>query len=384
MSASRRLRLRPVIIRLGALGDMILLGSLAHFLRARYGRPCVLIGTGPWTQAVMRGNSDIAQVISLARHWPPALDPAGWQVRALLRHSAPGPIYICEDHKLGQVQRLLKLCSVDLTRCVFIDDEPAMPGEHYLEQLRRFGERTPEAVLRTAHTFPVPGEPLVPRLTVLTSERAECDAWIASRGWHGRPLILVQPGNRRTMCSRRERYRRLNRDDKAWPIERWSALLNLVHGRMPDAMIMLCGASPELAMLRRIEAAAAVRAVVACELGLRQLFALCERAHSMISIDSGPAHAAAALEVPLVVMFGSASPVRWIARSSGSPVIRVGGPPASVRVDEIPVTAVFDAWCALLNRGAGALAGNRWPAVPTSGGPVHVDLPVAGADAAGP
>jgi ADP-heptose:LPS heptosyltransferase len=89
--------------------------------------------------------------------------------------------------------------------------------------------------------------------------------------------------------------------------------------------------------------------VVVVGVGLRLLFALCEAAHSMISVDTGPAHAAAALGLPLVVMFGAESQRFWLPRSlSGSPVIGVGGPPDSVRADQIPVEAVFDAWCTLL------------------------------------
>jgi heptosyltransferase-2/heptosyltransferase-3 len=79
---------------------------------------------------------------------------------------------------------------------------------------------------------------------------------------------------------------------------------------------------------------------------LRQLYALCEAASSMVSIDSGPAHAAAALSVPLVVLYGAESPLYWLPRSpSGSPVVGVGGPPASHRADQVSAEAVFAAWC---------------------------------------
>lgn len=102
-------------------------------------------------------------------------------------------------------------------------------------------------------------------------------------------------------------------------------------------------------MLRQIQAAAGSQRVVVADLPLRQLLALCELAHSMISVDTGPAHAAAALGLPLVVMYGAESQARWLPRSpSGSPVIGIGGPPKSTRVDQIPVKDVFNTWCALL------------------------------------
>jgi heptosyltransferase-2/heptosyltransferase-3 len=101
-------------------------------------------------------------------------------------------------------------------------------------------------------------------------------------------------------------------------------------------------------MLHEIQQSAATPQVVAAELSLRQLLALSESAHSMISVDTGPAHAAAALGLPLVVMFGAESQQVWLPRSpSGSAVVGIGGPPVCNRVDQISVDAVFSAWCSL-------------------------------------
>jgi heptosyltransferase-2/heptosyltransferase-3 len=77
----------------------------------------------------------------------------------------------------------------------------------------------------------------------------------------------------------------------------------------------------------------------------------------MISVDTGPAHAAAALSLPLVVMFGAHSQQEWLPRSpAGSAVIGVGGPPHSRRLDEISVDTVFAAWCSLPAREAQGVA----------------------------
>jgi ADP-heptose:LPS heptosyltransferase len=69
----------------------------------------------------------------------------------------------------------------------------------------------------------------------------------------------------------------------------------------------------------------------------------------MISVDTGPAHAAAALGLPSVVMYGAEEQRFWLPRSPfGTPVMGVGGPPESIRADQISVDTVFDAWCRLL------------------------------------
>ena len=112
-------------------------------------------------------------------------------------------------------------------------------------------------------------------------------------------------------------------------------------------------------MLQMIARAGGITQLGVAGLALRPFFALCARAHSMISVDTGPAHAAAALGVPLVVMFGAHWPTYWAPRSpTSSPVVTVGGLPHSKRADQIAVETVFDAWCALLQRmhGAGSAA----------------------------
>ncbi|HVU82165.1 MAG TPA: glycosyltransferase family 9 protein, partial [Rhodanobacteraceae bacterium] len=76
--------------------------------------------------------------------------------------------------------------------------------------------------------------------------------------------------------------------------------------------------------------------------------ALCEYATAMISIDTGPAQAAAALGCPLVVLYGAQPPTLWLPRSpTGSPVVALGGLPERNRVDQISLEEVVAAWRAL-------------------------------------
>jgi heptosyltransferase-2/heptosyltransferase-3 len=309
------------------------------------------------------------------RHIPSLLDPTGWRVLSALLRSQAAPIYICDDDKhLRRTRRLLALGAVARGRCVFIGSRARQADEHQIDYLLSFGGRTPAAL--RADSYPVPpGVPAYPRLAQDPAEAAAMRAWTAARGWSGRELILVQPGNRRTMSTRRGRHRKFDRDAKAWPIERWTDLFPRIHARMPTAMILLCGARQEVPVLHELRAAANLDAVVVASLPLRRLFGLCQLAHSMISIDTGPAHAAAALGVPLVVLFGSQPQSRYLPRSAGSPVIGLGGPPISSHVDQISVDMVFSAWCSL----AGQI-----PAQPQRAAGEDRDLSIAAASATAP
>ena len=327
---------------------MIMLTALLSLLHKRYRLPCQVIGTGSWTSAIYQGNPDVAGVWSFHRHLPFPLDRPWSSVRRALRDSAPGPIYVCERHyrQLPRIRRMLRLSGVDGRRCVFIGSDTA--AQPRIDGLVNLGAVTPPALRATDYPLPAAAALDGPRLHVLAAERAERDAWLQAQGWYGRELILLQPGNHRSMGPRRARWRRLNTDDKWWPLERWAELLHRIHACRSEALLLLCGSPEEVPMLEEIRAAARLASVVVASTGLRQLFALCESAHSMISVDTGPAHAAAALSLPLAVLYGAQSPRYYLPRSpSGSAVVGIGGPPLSTRVDQLSVDAVFEAWRSL-------------------------------------
>jgi heptosyltransferase-2/heptosyltransferase-3 len=366
---------QPIVIWFGRVGDLILLSALLEVLHRRFGSPCHLIGAGSWLTELYAAHGDVARVSCLHRYTAWVFDPAWWRTLRALRARRADPVYVCETdpRKLARIRRLLWFSGTEPARCVFIAPESSPGGKiapthwvdaqtdldtalphasriaptHWVDRLVSFGRLTPAAFNAADYPWPAAPPPrCAPLLTVSAAARAECAAWLERQGWGERTLILVQPGNRRTMRGRRLRISAA--DDKAWPLERWAALLHRIHARLPQAVIVLCGAPRESLLLEWIAAAAQLPAVAAAELPLPRLLALCARAHSMISVDTGPAHAAAALGLPLVVLFGAHSQQQWLPRSpTGSPVSGVGGPPQSNRLDQISVEAVFAAWCAL-------------------------------------
>lgn len=352
-------RLHPFVFKLGRIGDMVMLTAALRLLHARYGEPCYLVAADSWAPDVYRGLPEVAECWPLQRKAPFLFGLAWPAILRALRASAPGPVYVFEHHRrqVPDIRRLLRLSGIERRRIIYMDAEPGTEAS-WLDCLMEFSRRTP-AALREAD-YPVPRVPAygVPHLAVLAGERSERNQWLRQRGWCGEPLILIQPGNHRTMGLRRIRHWR-HRDDKVWPAERWAELLRRLAGEMPDAMILLRGAAAEVPLLEAIRRRAAVPRIIIAETPLRLLFALCECAHSMISIDTGPAHAAAALGVPLVILYGIQSPKVWLPGGPpGSAVIALGGPPTVTRVDAISVDSVFSAWRSMLvdceRRAAGA------------------------------
>jgi len=337
---------------------MIMLSALLEILHRRYGQPCRIIGAGAWTAQIYRSHRDVAEVICLGRHRAFFLDREWWRAVRALRAGRAAPVYVCEDfpRKLPRIRRLLRWSGTPASHCVFMDEmlaaaqQQGHAPEHWVDRLAALGRRTPPAFRESDFPWPEPAPSCAPRLDIAPAERAQCEAWLAARGWLGRPLVLVQPGNQRTMRGG-ARPRVAAEDHKAWPLEAWVALLRHVRETMPDAVILLVGAPQEEGYLEWIRSAARLAEVNTAVLPLTRLFALCALSHSMISVDTGPAHAAAAVGLPLVVLFGAYPPRVWQPRSAlGSPVIGVGGPPVATRLDQIAEPLVFEAWCGLAGR----------------------------------
>lgn len=352
----------PVVIRFGRLGDTILLQPLLRKLHLRYGQSCRLLALGAWPQILYSAQPEIAGFIPLRSQYGPLwMHPQRWRAALALRHLRESPFYICEPELRARtkIRPMLALAGVPAEHCTFIEDVPLTEREHWVDWLLRFGDTTP-AAFRATHASVTAPAAVAPQLQVSASERADCDAWLRAHGIYGRPLVLLQPANKRTM--RWNGVRQSEDDDKSWPAERWAALARSISYRLPQAQILFCGSPAEagyLDSLLSVIDTASLR-VDAVALPLDRLKALLAIAHSMVSVDTGPAHLAAAVGCPLVVMFGARSPLLWAPRSAcGSPVTILGGLPDVRRIDEIDTAQVVSAWRSLPARASVVAAAGR-------------------------
>ena len=341
----------PVVVRFGRLGDMVLLQPLLRQLHRRFGQPCTLVARGEWSTSLYAGHTDVARVLNVHdSHRPFVLSPRQWRVLFDLHRLRDAPVYVCEPEPraLAKVRRMLTLAGVRGGNCIYLSDMSMVTDEHWIDRLLRFGQHTPDAWRDADYEAHAPPLASAPVLQVSDSDRADCTAWLRANAWNTSPLVLLQPANKRTI--RWHGVRGVD-DDKWWPIERWAAVARAIRKAIPDSRILLCGALDEADFLRTIrdETDDARVHVIAEALPLRRLMALQELAHSMISVDTGPAHMAAALGCPLVVLFGRVSPQQWLPRGEDqSSVIAIGGPARGGRVDALGVDEVLTAWATLI------------------------------------
>jgi lipopolysaccharide heptosyltransferase I len=98
--------------------------------------------------------------------------------------------------------------------------------------------------------------------------------------------------------------------DKCWPVERFAALADKISSQF-HLSIVVTGAASEKSAVERLRNQASVSiANFAGVTSLSELVALLKAARLVVSNDTGPGHIAAALGVPVVLIFGPTNPAR--------------------------------------------------------------------------
>jgi len=304
---------RPLAVRFGAFGDMVLLTALIRVLYAEFGLPVDILTSGPWSEPLLRGQPGVGEIFSVrSRKTPYWLSVDQQRVVRQLRARGRGPTWFCDGNDVGRL--ILTRAGIPDELIVHAKDHALLPGEHATEQWRRMAQIMPRAY---AGSNAVDLSIVIPgcHLEVSAAQRADLNEWLRARDLAGVPLILVQIGNKRTM---RRGLKRLSPNNKYWPSERWAEVLRSLRAQHAGHAIVLLGTGPEYALNEQVAAQANVTGLhnAADDLPIPRLLALLERAVGLITVDSGPAHAAAAVACPQVVLFGRAPP--WLYRPWGT------------------------------------------------------------------
>ena len=341
-------RLRPLVVRFGAMGDTVIVLALIQALHRRFGTVVDVAGSGMWARPLLEGQPGVGQVyIVNSRRTPYPLSPGQWALVRDLRARGPGPVWMC-DH-LPQALALLKRSGItDEWLLQASVDCPIRPGEHHVDRWLRFAQQSPAALppLGPATAADIVRDCTAPTLEVNPRWRSDLDTWLQHKGLAERPLVLIHAVNKRAMHKWLNPRRASN--TKHWPEDRWAVVIESVLQRNPRAAVLLTGVPAEASVNDDIARLVTSDRVlnVARELSIPRLLALQERALGMISVDTGPAHSAAALDCPLVVLFGKlGKPDRYAPRSHRSPVTLLTG-----QFDGLPdirgiaASTVIDAW----------------------------------------
>lgn len=301
---------RVLVIRLRSLGDTLLLTPALHALKQW--RPDLRISVLLYERfaAILEGNPDVEEVIALDTGGPTApLDLA--RMAAHLNERRFAAVFNLHG---GTLSALLTLASgaphrlgLARHRFGFVYTGQAPDPRTFLRKQRLHTVEVQVAIFQWA------GLPAgsAPPLQVFPQPEARAAA--AKKLEHcgvsrGRPYAVIHPV--------------ANFFTKEWPFERYAALAEWLEEKQGLAPVFVTGPG-ESAKLDAVERASSqpVRRLEA--LAIPELVALIEGAALFIGNDSGPAHIAAALRRPLVVLFGSSDAVAWGPWAPGGEKLRV-------------------------------------------------------------
>jgi heptosyltransferase-3 len=162
---------------------------------------------------------------------------------------------------------------------------PRHTVECNLDALRRLGIQPGEDERRLVM---VPGEPAEARVAEV----------LAARGIAAGGFLHLHPTSRWLF--------------KAWSDERNAELLRTLHRDGHTVIVTAAPNAREKAIVQRILALAPGTAVdLSGEFSLRELAALTARARLFIGVDSAPMHIAAAMQTPVVALFGPSGEHQW-------------------------------------------------------------------------
>ena len=100
-------------------------------------------------------------------------------------------------------------------------------------------------------------------------------------------------------------------DNKRWPVERFSELVSLLAKRFPDTRFAILGSKEDKLLGEIISSAEPTRCLDLCgTTSLPEMIEWIRLGDLMITNDTGPMHAAAALGKPIVALFGPTEPRR--------------------------------------------------------------------------
>ena len=109
--------------------------------------------------------------------------------------------------------------------------------------------------------------------------------------------------------------------DKRWPEKRYAELADKLM-RQYNATLLLLHGPGEAALARNIQQAMQSPAIVHAPETIRELGALLSCCNLVVCNDSGPMHLAAALNVPIVAIFGPTDHVAWHPLSENASIVR--------------------------------------------------------------
>jgi hypothetical protein len=162
---ARPLIARPLVVRMGALGDMVMLTPLLKALYERTGLAADLVACGEWNRTLFAQSPWVNQIYTVqSRNTPFWFSPSKQaMVRQLKPYAANRPWFLFEH--LPDLHRLMYRAHCDKALATLATTHPRQLGEHTCEHFLRMADVT----------YP----PSAAQLHCSAADIDECKAWLS-------------------------------------------------------------------------------------------------------------------------------------------------------------------------------------------------------------
>lgn len=295
---------RVLVVRLDGMGDLLMTGPAIRALKGAAPGRAVTALVSPAAAAAARLLPGVDDVIVCRAPWMKGVEADPVADRALIAQ--------------------LRARQFDAAVIFTVFSQSALPAAllcHLAEIPRRAAHcrENPYALLTTWVTEKEPEQGIrheVERQLGLVAELgasggdnklaislpAPARAWGGQYRTEGRPLIIIHPG--------------ASAPSRRYPEESYATVLRLLEHEL-DAACVLTGTDSERDLLLRIRKAARSGATVVCGASLAELAGLQQSSDVVVTNNTGPAHLAAAVGTPVVVLYALTNPQHapWAAAS---------------------------------------------------------------------
>lgn len=289
-----------LVVNFGHLGDILMMTPFLDILRNNFPQTKIDVLIGPWGKEVLDGSKSIDNLfIYSAFHYNRGADKKinfkkTWQLVKNLKKEKydlffdlrGDPFVILLGFFIG-AKRRIGYGTGGLGR-LLADEVNLNPNQHQvfvnLDLLKPLGIIFSKEEVRLL--LPLKPESLAQAEFFLRQNNVTPQDF----------LIIAHPGS--------------GYESKIWPSEHWTELIEMLLGR-PKVKIIVIGVSSETSLIRKVSRNKdSVIAVI--DFNLQFLSAIISKANLLIGSDSGPAHLAAALDIPVVSIFSAENdPTRW-------------------------------------------------------------------------
>ena len=292
-----------LLVQLDHLGDAVLTTGLLAALRARYPHARIELLAAPWNREVFAACSEVQRVFVCHNNrfatkvgwtWPLALVYWAWRLR---RRN-----YDLGIDVRGEFPHAALLWLAGVRRRI---GWAAGGGGFLLTHSAEHDRNRHEAASRGALfdlLLPKADEAVgipPPRFVPSSAARSRASRLLAELDPLGPgPLVVLHVG--------------AGTQAKCWPVEHWQELLGRLALDRGDLRIVLVGGAGDTARARQITGGLAWPNLAdwTGRLSIAELAAIAERAAVFVGADSGPAHLAAAVRAPVVVLFSGTNDAR--------------------------------------------------------------------------